>query len=97
VVEAADGRPAVETFRQKASEIELGVLDLSLPAISGPEVLKQLRQVRSAIKVVLTSAYSDTMVWRAIEGPRPWAYLRKPYSPSELGDLLWKASEGGPR
>ena len=59
--------------------------------MSGPEVFHELRRIRPEVKVVLTSAYGEETVMNAIRGVRPWAYIRKPYSPTDRTKLLWKA------
>src|SRR3954452_1498907 len=57
VIEAADGRSAVDCFRARESEISVVLLDMTLPYMSGSEVLEALRRVRPDIRVVLTSGH----------------------------------------
>jgi len=91
VVEASNGHAAVELFRAKEPEIDVVLLDLTLPSMSGPEVLEEMRRMRPDVKVILTSAYGQEMVMKSVGGQPPWGYIRKPYSPNELADLLWTA------
>ena len=93
VIEAADGRGAVDCFRAREAEISVVLLDVTLPSMSGPEVFDELRSIRPEVKVVLTSAYGEETVMHALGGGRPWAYIRKPYSPRELTKLLWMACQ----
>jgi DNA-binding response OmpR family regulator len=44
VLEAGDGRAAVELFRTHASEVDVVLLDVTLPGLSGREVLRALRE-----------------------------------------------------
>jgi two-component system, cell cycle sensor histidine kinase and response regulator CckA len=92
VIEAADGRAAVDLFQGREAEIDVVLLDMSLPFLSGSEVLRELRQTHPAVRVVLTSAYGEESVMESIDGGRPWAFIRKPYSAKDLAELLWKAS-----
>jgi two-component system, cell cycle sensor histidine kinase and response regulator CckA len=92
VIEAADGRAAVDLFQGREAEIDVVLLDMSLPVLSGWEVLCELRQTHPAVRVVLTSAHGEESVMESIEGGRPWAFIRKPYSAKDLAELLWKAS-----
>ncbi|HXA51988.1 MAG TPA: PAS domain S-box protein, partial [Candidatus Acidoferrum sp.] len=57
VLEAGDGKTAVAVFRAQASEIDAVLLDMTLPGMSGPEVLHALRRIRPDVRVILTTAY----------------------------------------
>jgi CheY-like chemotaxis protein len=56
VIEAADGHLAVECWPEFKPEIVL--LDVLMPGLSGPEVLKTLGSDRGRARVILMSAYS---------------------------------------
>ena len=88
VIEAADGRTAVNLFRDRESEIDVVLLDVTLPSLSGREVLDAIRRIRPDVKVILTSAYSKETALTAIGGQRAWAYIQKPYQFSNLSALL---------
>jgi CheY-like chemotaxis protein len=85
VIEAGDGKAAVELLQDKGAEIDLVLLDLTLPGMSGREVFEALRRIRPDVKVVLTTAYSEETALTAIGGKRAWAYIQKPY---QFNDLL---------
>jgi len=88
VIEAADGITALEVYREKQKQIGTVLLDMSLPGKSGAEVFEELVRLQPDVKVVLTSAYGEATVLGSIHGLKPWAFIRKPYSPRELGELL---------
>ena len=88
VIEAANGKSAADLFRAHAREIEAVLLDLTLPNMSGKEVLEELRRIRPDIKVIVMSAYSQDYVLGTIGGVQTWLYLRKPYHFTELTTLL---------
>ncbi len=78
-LEAKDGREALFMMNSQ-SRIDLVLLDLSLPEISGHEVLKRLRSRREDMKVVIfTGQTSD--VQRALEAE---TILRKPVPLNDL-------------
>jgi CheY-like chemotaxis protein len=83
VLPASDGWSAVELFRQHSGEIGVVLLDLTLPGIPGREVLRQLRNIKPEVKVVLTSAYEHTTAADAVT-ERELAFLRKPYAVADL-------------
>jgi DNA-binding NarL/FixJ family response regulator len=67
IVEAADGRQALQLVADHA-ELELVLLDLTLPDIDGFSLLAQLRETHPAIAVVVLSAQHDRgSVTRALD------------------------------
>jgi two-component system, cell cycle sensor histidine kinase and response regulator CckA len=85
VIEAVDGRVAVELFRDRASEIDVVLLDMTLPGMSGREVFDAMQEIRPGVKVVITTAYSQETALTSLGGQRALAYIQKPY---QFGDLF---------
>ena len=48
VIEAADGQTGIDQFRGSATKIDVVLLDLTLPGMSGAEVMAELRRIRPA-------------------------------------------------
>jgi CheY-like chemotaxis protein len=88
VIEAANGKKGVDLFRDRAGEIDVVLLDLTLPGLSGGEVLSELRRLQPDVNVIVTSAYSLEQAKAKISTQPPWLYIRKPYQVNELTDLL---------
>ncbi len=85
VVVARDGAEAVGVFRARSGEIDVVLLDLTMPRMSGLETLVQLRRIAPAVPVVLTSGYGEG----PFEGEPgreegPDAVLPKPYAAEHL-------------
>jgi CheY-like chemotaxis protein len=83
VVEARDGREAVEAYRRVGGAISLVVLDQAMPGLSGPAALAALRALDPAVRVLLVSGGPpDDLppeVRAALRG-----YLAKPFSRDQL-------------
>ena len=88
VVEAPDGRAGVDLFRANQREFDVVLLDLTLPGMTGREVLEELRRLRPDLKVIITTAYSHDTALKALGGQQSWFYIRKPYRAVEIEDLL---------
>jgi len=88
VIQAANGKTAIDLFRAGSAEIDVVLLDLTLPGMSGREVLTELRRVKPNVKVIITSAYSQEQAETALGGQHPWLYIRKPYRLNELTGLV---------
>jgi PAS domain S-box-containing protein len=91
VIEAGDGRTAVDLFRARQAEIDVVLLDLTLPRVSGREVFNELRGIRPGVRVILTTAYSRDNAVTALGPHQPWLFIRKPYEIRELTRLLQTA------
>jgi PAS domain S-box-containing protein len=88
VLEAGDGRMAVELFRAHAAQVDVVLLDLTLPGLSGQEVFAELKRVRPRVKVIVTSAYGRERAVTGMGGEPSLRYLRKPYQIKELLYLI---------
>jgi two-component system cell cycle sensor histidine kinase/response regulator CckA len=91
VIEASDGRAGVDLFRANERKINVVLLDLTLPEVTGGDVLRELRRMRPDVIVIITTAYSQDSVRKAIGEQQPWLYIRKPYRLSEVADLIRSA------
>jgi len=88
VIEAGDGKTALELFRANARRIDLVLLDMTLPGMQGREVLEELRRIQPDLKVIITSAWGRDQANATLGGLQPWLYVRKPYQFNELMGLL---------
>jgi len=69
VLEAADGREAAQIFEQQHERIDVILLDLSMPVMSGTEALARIRRLSSDAKVLLFTAYPvDDALRRQVQG-----------------------------
>jgi two-component system KDP operon response regulator KdpE len=57
VLEAENGQEALDAFRRNA--VDVLVLDLGLPDIDGFEVIRRLREVGSAVPIIILSSRTD--------------------------------------
>jgi len=64
VYTAENGQEAIAVYRERQNEIDMVLLDMIMPGISGGETFDRLREINSGIKVLLPSGYS-------IEGQAP--------------------------
>jgi len=91
VIEASDGSSALELVRAHKDEINVMLLDVTLPGASSREVLEEARHLRPNLKVILTSAYSRETIHVSFAGLRIERYLRKPFQLADLISLIQQA------
>src|SRR5579884_2208265 len=80
VLTVGDGRESLEIFSQRKEEVDLVILDLMMPHLSGEEILRQLLQIGPTLKVIVSSGHrTDPSACLSNV-----TYLPKPYRPDEL-------------
>jgi CheY-like chemotaxis protein len=98
VLTAADGREAVELYRERGKEIDLVLMDLTMPHMDGAKAFGELRRLNPDVRVVVTSGYSPEDVASRFAGKGLAGVLQKPYTLAKLREslarLLPKRSDG---
>ena len=90
VLTATNGRDGMEAFRACEDQIRAILLDLTMPIMSGDEVLAELRAGEgpgATVPVLLSSGYSSEEVAANLQRRGVQHFLQKPYGP---GDLIGK-------
>jgi signal transduction histidine kinase/ActR/RegA family two-component response regulator len=83
VLTAADGRQAVEVYSGSRERIDLVLLDLTMPVLSGHEAFRQLLRLDPSVRVLFASGYSEEQL-SDLEQERMVGFIKKPYRPNEL-------------
>jgi CheY-like chemotaxis protein len=96
VIEAADGSAAIDVLRDTLRDIDVMLLDLTIPGADSHEVAEEARRIRPATKIVITSAYSQEAGSDFLKLPQVVAYIRKPFQVDELVRLLRETVLGSP-
>ncbi len=81
VYSAANGVEAVEIFKEKANEIDLVLLDIVMPIMSGYEAMKEIVKIKPGVKILFTTGYSLNGLNLNLQG---FDILQKPYSYESL-------------
>src|SRR5215469_12998102 len=58
VLEAADGTAAIDLLRTCGDDIDLILLDFTIPGATSREVMEEAQRIRPGMKVIITSAHS---------------------------------------
>ncbi|MFN7995805.1 MAG: PAS domain S-box protein [Bryobacteraceae bacterium] len=83
VLLAANGKEAIEILEANAAAIGIVVLDLTMPLMSGEEVLPRLRALRPDLRIVASSGYHRAEAMQRF-GDAVDAFLQKPYPAEKL-------------
>jgi len=93
VLEAANGAIALELIHRHPVDINVILLDMTLPGTPSRTVLEESRRCRPDTKVVVTSAFALCHVDAVLAGLHKDGYIRKPYRLHELTGVLSKVLE----
>lgn len=90
VLEAHSGPEAIEVYRQHQETIDLIILDVIMPEMSGAEVYDQIKALDPEVKVLLSSGYSidgqaAEMLEKGCDG-----FIKKPFNMEDLSKKLSK-------
>jgi PAS domain S-box-containing protein len=92
VVEAENGKDAVQQI--ETSEIDLVIMDLSMPVQEGIETIRTLRRARPRLKIIAISGVFAGPLLRAAEHLGAHVSLAKPIEPDELLDAVARVMGG---
>ena len=74
----------MDIFQELCDEIDLVVLDLTTPRLTGREVWDRLRAIREDVRIVLSSGYAEEDATREFDEQDLAGFVHKPYTPSDL-------------
>ena len=93
VIEAEDGRAALETFRREKDRIDVLVTDVVMPRMNGAELAKEAQQIQPGLKILFISGHPE----RAGAGLDPAGVtnlLMKPFTADTLASRIKELMSG---
>jgi PAS domain S-box-containing protein len=83
-ITASDGTDAVNTFRTRSDEIDLVLMDLTMPNMDGVAAMNELRRIKPDIKIILSSGFNEQELDERFSDQNPSGFIRKPYGMKNL-------------
>ncbi|MBW1670147.1 MAG: response regulator [Deltaproteobacteria bacterium] len=88
VLSAKDGEEVLELYRNNKDEIDIVLLDMIMPNMSGSEIYDRLKEINPEVKVLLSSGYSidgeaTEILNRGCDG-----FIQKPFNIKKLSEKL---------
>lgn len=87
---AQGGQEAITVYMEKTKQIDLVILDVIMPGISGGETFDRLREINPEIRVLLSSGYSINGEAQKILNRGCNGFLPKPFRMRELAQNVRK-------
>jgi CheY-like chemotaxis protein len=84
VLTADGGRAGLKVFSEHCEQIDVVLLDLTMPDLGGEEVYRQIQDIRPGVPVVVISGYNEEYVTARFAGIGPVEFLGKPFEAKAL-------------
>jgi len=85
VIIAHGGKDAVVMYRMNRDRIDLVIMDMIMPDMSGGEAIEKIRSINPEVKVILSSGYSlNGMAREIMDRGGVQAFLQKPFQLEKL-------------
>jgi PAS domain S-box-containing protein len=92
VIECEGGREAIERYGREGSSVDVAIIDLMMPDMTGRELVARLRALGPELPVVVSSGYSAGTDLDALRAERGVYFMQKPYSTADLERTLAAAA-----
>jgi PAS domain S-box-containing protein len=84
------GREAIDVFNKNKDKIDLVIMDMIMPGMSGSETFDRLREINPEAKILLSSGYSidgqaSKILQRGCDG-----FIQKPFNMNQLAEKIRK-------
>ena len=93
VFTADNGAQAVQLYEKMKNEIDLILLDLTMPVMGGEDALVEIRKIKPDAKVILFSGYDEIEVSQRLNSESVLGFVEKPSLIDELGKRIQKLFE----
>jgi len=88
VLTAANGESAIKMFKRSKHPVDLVLLDVVSPGMSGPMVADRLTELQPELRVLYMSGYHSTAVVQRYVVDEGHALLTKPFSERQLANKV---------
>ena len=88
VVECEGGRQALERYQAEGGAIDLAIVDMMMPDMTGREVVAYLRTMSPALPIIVSSGFSAGSDLDALRAEPGVYFMQKPYTTDQLERTL---------
>jgi PAS domain S-box-containing protein len=89
VILAENGKDGLEKFVERKNEIDLIVLDMIMPVMSGKEAFRQIREIDGNIPIVVASGFAKEKHLEQMKQSGISGFLHKPFRISDLSETIY--------
>ncbi len=94
VLPAMSGQEAIEIFQKEQNTIDMIIMDMIMPGMSGSETFDRLKEIKQDVRILLSSGYSvngqaTKILKRGCDG-----FIQKPFNMNQLAEKVHKIMPG---
>jgi signal transduction histidine kinase/ABC-type amino acid transport substrate-binding protein/ActR/RegA family two-component response regulator len=97
VLTAGNGFEALEVLAHRGGEVDVVLMDLTMPQMDGREAFQEIRRILPQLPVILSSGYSEQESIQDFMGRGLSGFLQKPYTLRTLEQTVLGAVGKGPK
>ena len=84
VIQAANGRQALDVYRERGHGVSLIILDVVMPEMGGEQCLPELLKINPDLKVIIASGFSSSGPGKATLESGARGFVNKPFNMSQM-------------
>jgi len=88
IIEAVNGKEALELYQKNSSNITLVVTDMGMPIMDGCELFFKLKSLNPKLPIFISSGFGDAEVSSRIASDDIAGIVSKPYNANQLREVL---------
>ncbi len=93
VLVAFDGVEAIDVFKERLQNIDLVLLDMTMPRMDGEATFREMRLINPNVRVILSSGYNEQDATSRFAGKGLAGFIQKPYTYVDLVGKVREAME----
>jgi two-component system cell cycle sensor histidine kinase/response regulator CckA len=93
VLDAKDGKEAIEVFLNNQGKVDLVILDMKMP-YNGGNAFSQLQKMNADVKVIIASGYAEDQQIREMMAKGCSGFIQKPFSIDVLSHIIMTVLKG---
>ena len=90
VITATNGLEAMEVIKRPDLQVDVVLMDLTMPHMDGREAFQAIRRLQPNMPVILSSGYNEQESIQAFTGRGLAAFLQKPYTLRSLRQTVFE-------
>jgi DNA-binding NtrC family response regulator len=96
VLTADNGDNAIKTFKKSKQSVDLLLLDVVSPGLSGPMVADRIAELQPGLRVMFMSGYDNTNVVQRYVVEKGYTLLTKPFTMDQLAKKVREVLDAPP-
>ena len=88
VLTASSGQEGIQLFKEHASTIDVVLLDMKMPDLTGDVVFAALKALDPDVRVIITTGYEERETLAHFNGQPEVSFMQKPYRFKILVEMI---------